>query len=963
MPRGPGPYSLWSDSATPYDPADPDSSAVEVGVKFTSDVAGSITGVRFYKGSGNTGTHVGNLWDSNGNLLATATFSNETASGWQQVNFATPVAIQPNTIYVASYHTNTGHYADDPGYFNGGGEFVGYSNGPLHAPADGAHGPNGVYAYGRRSNFPTNGWEASNYWVDVVFSTSTSTATTYTLTPPVPATGSIGVASGLFTVALPTGQTVSAPVTVIPNDGGARGTFTPAQEILSNASPTATFTYTAASVGTCIIAATNNGGLNNPAPVMITASNPSNPGVTYSLSGPTSGEVERGATFTITLGPGTLPGTVHFTPSASNGDGAFSPASIDLSDTVRSGSFTYTPTLWGARTIVTTNNGGLTNPAPLSFLSEVQLGSSGTAPSGNRGPDLGGFNFFTTGAWWQELGRSVLSDPVAPNSAALLAGFGSQDLHVDWDTTTANGGNSMYGTPYNVVPGNQVMLPVTLGAYADESDPGPAPYFPGMSIEGVAAGVSPTLAQINDGGDHHGLVLVRDETTGGISKIYEGYSVYSPNGDGSTWGVTGSQAIFDLTTGAPRPEGWTSTAAAGLPITPLLVRYDEAARGAIDHPIRCAIGLGSSLNAFVWPARHAVYSGSNTSGLPMGARLRLSQSWYDANYNSFSPIDRAIIDAMRNYGVIVGDLADNRFWIEGVNDERWNQNDLMALRTIPVSAFEVLNTIKSPVSFTGPTTGPAGVPQTYTLQYLIAGNSNFSTSLYIFQSSDGGTTWTQANLDNGWFLCDDTHRGPFTLTFTPPAPGTYLLRIENGGRQWIVPPQITFTATAPAAPAASTSSPANPATSLTGAASGASTFALPMAQTVSAPVTVVPSDGGAGGTFTPAQAIVVNGATTPAQGGAKAVSRKPKGTLADWTGSGPMRTVALSTPSSSIFGPSDRAGMDSSLAFGPALNGEQAWYTVWAEIQPNQTSYPLDGPPITTGSTPPKRARVRWWYE
>ena len=160
--------TLWSSSATPQNPAEADSSAVEVGVKFTADVAGEITGIRFYKDSTNTGTHVGNLWTADGTLLASATFSGETASGWQQVNFATPVAIQPNTVYVASYHTDVGHYAEDDNYFTSG-----VDSGPLHALADGASGPNGVYAYGSTSTFPATGYQASNYWVDVVFASNT----------------------------------------------------------------------------------------------------------------------------------------------------------------------------------------------------------------------------------------------------------------------------------------------------------------------------------------------------------------------------------------------------------------------------------------------------------------------------------------------------------------------------------------------------------------------------------------------------------------------------------------------------------------------------------------------------------------------------------------------------------------------------------------------------------------------
>ena len=110
-----GPYSFWGPTATPTVSSANDSNSVELGVKFTSDVAGSITGIRFYKGAGNGGTHVGHLWDSAGNLLATATFTGETSSGWQQVSFASPVAISANTTYVASYYAPQGHYAADSG--------------------------------------------------------------------------------------------------------------------------------------------------------------------------------------------------------------------------------------------------------------------------------------------------------------------------------------------------------------------------------------------------------------------------------------------------------------------------------------------------------------------------------------------------------------------------------------------------------------------------------------------------------------------------------------------------------------------------------------------------------------------------------------------------------------------------------------------------------------------------------
>jgi len=139
---------------------------LELGVRFSSSLSGFITGVRFYKGVNNTGIHTGHLWSSTGTLLASATFTGETATGWQQVNFSSPVAITANTVYVASYFSPTGDFALDRPYFS----TTGVSNPPLTAPADGGAGAaNGIYAYGSTSQFPTSSYQSSNYWVDVVF--------------------------------------------------------------------------------------------------------------------------------------------------------------------------------------------------------------------------------------------------------------------------------------------------------------------------------------------------------------------------------------------------------------------------------------------------------------------------------------------------------------------------------------------------------------------------------------------------------------------------------------------------------------------------------------------------------------------------------------------------------------------------------------------------------------------------
>ncbi len=167
------PCSVWPPTATPAVAASSDATPIEVGMRFRADQDGFVSRVRFYKGAGNTGNHVGHLWTNTGTLLATATFTNESASGWQEAAFPSPVAITAGTSYVMSYYAPNGHYAQ-----NVGGLGQGVSAPPLQALADGVTGPNGVYLYGG-SGFPSSSWGSSNYWVDVVFVPSADT------TPPV----------------------------------------------------------------------------------------------------------------------------------------------------------------------------------------------------------------------------------------------------------------------------------------------------------------------------------------------------------------------------------------------------------------------------------------------------------------------------------------------------------------------------------------------------------------------------------------------------------------------------------------------------------------------------------------------------------------------------------------------------------------------------------------------------------
>lgn len=162
-------YSLWSNSAVPKTITSSTSSSIELGVKFKSSNSGYITGIRFYKGAQNTGTHIGSLWTSSGTLLASVTFTNETASGWQTANLAQPINIAANVMYVVSYLAPKGHYSYTNNYFSHN-RF--YTSGPLTAYAsNNTNGANGVYINSATPAFPTQGMSGTNFWVDLVFST------------------------------------------------------------------------------------------------------------------------------------------------------------------------------------------------------------------------------------------------------------------------------------------------------------------------------------------------------------------------------------------------------------------------------------------------------------------------------------------------------------------------------------------------------------------------------------------------------------------------------------------------------------------------------------------------------------------------------------------------------------------------------------------------------------------------
>jgi Domain of unknown function (DUF4082)/Bacterial Ig-like domain/Bacterial Ig domain/Abnormal spindle-like microcephaly-assoc'd, ASPM-SPD-2-Hydin len=238
-PPGNCPCSIWTTSATPATVDSGDFNAAELGFRFRSDVAGSITGMRFYKGAENVGPHSGHIWSNTGTLLGTVTFTSESGSGWQQVNFGTPVPVAANTTYVASYFAPNSHYSATNNFF-----VSTIDNPPLHALQDGLDGANGVFNYGTTSAFPTSTYSSTNYWVDVVYVPRGST-TPPTVTTVKPANNATGVSLSSVVTAIfsepMTASTINATNFVVVNSANnpVAGTVT-----YDAPSGTATFTPT-----------------------------------------------------------------------------------------------------------------------------------------------------------------------------------------------------------------------------------------------------------------------------------------------------------------------------------------------------------------------------------------------------------------------------------------------------------------------------------------------------------------------------------------------------------------------------------------------------------------------------------------------------------------------------------------------------------------------------------------------
>jgi len=286
------------------------------------------------------------------------------------------------------------------------------------------------------------------------------------------------------------------------------------------------------------------------------------------------------------------------------------------------------------------------------------LGSASASAS----PQLAGCPVFPANNIWN---TPVDSLPVDAHSADYINSIG-RDAHFHPDFGSGLWNGAPIGIPYNIVGAQQPGVSVSF-TYAGESDAGPYPIPPNPDIEGGSAGT----------GDRHILILQKDSCT-----LYELFNARYLSGSG--WHA-GSGAIFQLNSNALRPAGWTSADAAGLPILPGLVRYDEVAAGAIQHAIRFT--APQTRKAYVWPARHYASSLTAAHYPPMGQVFRLKSSF---NISTYSPTIQVILRAMKKYGIILADNGSSWF-LSGAPDPRWDNDQLRELKQLTGDDFEAVD--------------------------------------------------------------------------------------------------------------------------------------------------------------------------------------------------------------------------------------------------------------------------------
>jgi hypothetical protein len=307
---------------------------------------------------------------------------------------------------------------------------------------------------------------------------------------------------------------------------------------------------------------------------------------------------------------------------------------------------------------------GCNLPPPLPPVPNPSSGGGGGGGAGipTTPPKVAGCNVFPSdNAWNQDISKL----PVRAGSSTYVANItsaGKTNLHPDF------GGDGEYGIPFVVVPAGEPTRTINYTAYGDESDPGPFPIPPTAPVEG-----GPT-----SDGDRHVIALQQ-----GTCRVFElGRAFW--NAGANRWDADVG-VNWNLASNALRPLKWTSADAAGLSIFAGLVRFDEVAAGEVRHAIRFT--APNTQKAFIFPATHYASSSTNANLPPMGLRLRLKANF---NLTPFHGQSLVILKAMKKYGIIVADNGSS-WYFTGAADPRWDDDDLNQLKTVPGSAFEVVD--------------------------------------------------------------------------------------------------------------------------------------------------------------------------------------------------------------------------------------------------------------------------------
>lgn len=427
----------------------------------------------------------------------------------------------------------------------------------------------------------------------------------------------------------------------------------------------------------------------------------------------------------------------------------------------------------------------------------IELGRSSIAQAEEpevRTPDFHGWDPLGADcAWFRELKRDVSADPVDPHSEAMLRRLVKGNGHIDaqWSGSWTPAKWDWHTIPFQVVSGD--TAPLSVPGKWSYLPPTNGPYMlPGEPIVHEGCKHTKYACEKWKGGDHHLFVYVRDEETGGFKELWEYYQPWVKRDEagkitklhGASW------RRFDLRNGETPPPNTPSTDAAGLPFLPLVVRYDEVARGSINHALRFCVNNTDISPTFKWPARTAAGAWNREAGMPYGTRLRLKESWWKENADDVLGVGtqaRIIGEAMRRHGLILADgSGGTSVQLCGVADKRWEKKLHERLNAIPVSALEVVATPPT-LKIEGPQTLKVGEKGSWKMTLLpeeapIGVGSNIN----IYDAKGKLLKYRFAVIDTDHRTVTAEHRfdQPGTYTIKPYREwntgfGPYRIKVEN----------------------------------------------------------------------------------------------------------------------------------------------------------------------------------------